>query len=354
MKNTIRLSLIILLTLYAAPAGAAQDSSRTLFQPDGCEFYVFFPKEPVIKRMDMATTTGQRVEVIRAEAVIADDNCFLRAEFTPKLANSLDYLGDQALIEAAHQFAKHDGWDVPTVSIEKGKLGKWVNLRGYKTVSGVYCTYESKTYYGENSVIILYAGGPSKNYPSRSVRRFFDSLGKSVTKPSPETTRLEDGDFLVHRDNRYLFSAHYPKTWRTVPISNPQTCFKVRSENGFDDYSISVVSSDSFKSMTPREFVEMMNKTDPLESLRAYLPDAVLLRKGKSYLSNQDAFFFVYKGVFKSAGLEVPVTVMQWQTIKHGNLYTLTCRAETERFETMFPVFQTILYGFVFQVKTVQ
>jgi hypothetical protein len=219
-------------------------------------------------------------------------------------------------------------------------------------VSGVYCTYESKTYYGENSIIILYAGGPSKNYPSQSVGRFFNSLGKSATKPSPETTRLEDNDFLVYRDSRYLFSAHYPKTWTTVPISHPQTRFKVRSENGFDDYSINIGSSDSLKNMTPKEFVEMMNETDPLESVRPYLPDVVLLKKGNSYLSNQEAFFFVYKGVFKSAGVELSVTIMQWQTIKYGNVYTLTCRAETERFETMLPVFQKILFGFVFQVKT--
>jgi hypothetical protein len=80
--------------------------------------------------MGMATTTGQRVEVIRAEVAIPNDNCFLRAELTPKLSNSLDYFGDQALIDAAHQFTKHDGWEAPTVSIENGKLGKCVMYEG--------------------------------------------------------------------------------------------------------------------------------------------------------------------------------------------------------------------------------
>lgn len=163
---------------------------------------------------------------------------------------------------------------------------------------------------------------------------------------------LEDNDFLVYQDSTYLFSAWYPKTWTHVPITHPQTRFKVRSENGFDDYSIVVVGSEIFKNMTPKEFVEiMMNQTDPLELLRPYLPDAVLLKKGKSYLSNQEAFFFTYKSVFKTAGVEIPVTVMQWATIKYGNVYTLTFRAKPERFEIMLPVFQRILFGFGFQIK---
>jgi hypothetical protein len=341
----------MLLASHVVLGGTQNKLRRVKFQPDVCEFYVYFPKEPILKNLGMETTTGQRVEVIRAEATLPAENCFLRAEFTPKLSNSLDNVGDQALIDAAHQFAKHDGWETPTVSIENSKLGKNVNVRGYKNVSGIYCTFESKTYYGENSVIILYAGGPSKSYPAPAIGRFFGSLGKSVAKPSPETTILEDNDFSVYRDGRYLFSAWYPKTWTTVPISHPQTRFKVRSENGFDDYSINVTSPASTKNMTPKEFVEMMNGSDPIELLRPYFPDAVLLNKGKSYLSNQDAFFYIYKGTFKAVGAETPVTIMQWQTIKYGYLYTLTCRAETERFESMLPVFQKILYGFVFQVN---
>lgn len=353
VKNIIKskLSLILLLALLETSAHAQDTPRRVRFQPDRCEFYVYFPNEPTIKTVDMATTTGQRVEVIRGEATIPNENCFLRAEFTPKLSNSLDYFGDQALRDAAHQFTKHDGWEAPTVDIENSKFGKCVHVRGYKTVSGIYCTFESKTYYGVDSVIILYSGGPSKSYPPPSVGRFFNSLGKSVTNPSPKPATLEDNNYQMYRDSRYLFSAWYPKTWANVPISHPQTRLKVRSENGFDDYSISVGSSEAFKNLTPKEFVEMMNETDPLESLRPYLPDAVLLSKGKSYLSNQEAFFFVYKGTFKAVGVEIPVTIMQWQTIKYGNVYTLTCRAETERFETMLPAFHKILFGFVFQVK---
>jgi hypothetical protein len=329
MRQIIGLGLTLLLISQYSLINAQKTPARIKFQPKECKYYVSFPGGPVITPMDMATTTGQRVRTVRAELTIPGQNCFVRAEFTPKLPNSLDYFDDQALMDAPHNFANNDGWETPTVSIENSRLGKCVTLRGYKTISGIHVTYENRTYYGSESVLGLYGGGPSKSYPQPAVTRFFSSLGRSASPRKSETGRLEDNDYLVYQDKGYLFSASYPKSWTNVPISHPQTRFKVRSENGFDDYSVNVVPSGS--TMMPREFVEAMDKMDPLQSIRPYFPDAVLVSKGKSHLSNQDAFFFVYKGIFKNAGIEIRITVMQWQTIKHGNVYTLTCRAATAR-----------------------
>lgn len=171
-------------------------------------------------------------------------------------------------------------------------------------------------------------------------------------KGSDATQAPEENIFITHQDSQHLFSVVYPKTWKPVPISQPQTKFKVRRGNEFlDDFSVGVVSIASSENMTPKEFARSTITHDQIKSIRSYFPDAVLLDKGTDYLCNQEAVFFTYKATFRSAGVEVPITVMQWQTFRYGNVYTLTFRAETERFDTMRPTFQKILLGFMFLVK---
>jgi hypothetical protein len=82
------------------------------------------------------------------------------------------------LIDGAFNFAKNDGLQTPTVNVENGRYGKIVNVRGYKTIRGIPITYENRVFYGENSLLSLYAGGPSKSYPAPQVNPFFKSVGK--------------------------------------------------------------------------------------------------------------------------------------------------------------------------------
>ena len=148
------------------------------FQPTGSEFYVLFPKNPTVKTLDTSTQTGERIRSLSAELVIEQERCFLRAEFVPKPSGSLDTMGDEALMNAILQYAEYNGLEFPEATVGANYLGKYAKVRGFKTIEGIKCTYEAITYYGQRSIMMLYAGGPSKQYPQHSVSRFFDSIGK--------------------------------------------------------------------------------------------------------------------------------------------------------------------------------
>lgn len=352
MKKIVRMSVLALLMSCCIFSHAQSPALRIKFQPEGCEFYVYFPKQPTIKTLNMAATPEYRVDVIRAELSIPSENCFLRAEFTPVPLGSFDNINDKTLIDSAHQFARQDGWEAPAVNIENNSNGKAVNIRGYKTISGINCTFESKTYYGSESIFVVYAGGPSRFYPSSAVGRFFNSFGRSTSNRLLADKKAKGSSFLMYQDDKYLYSVWYPKTWESAPISYSQTRFKIRSENGFDDFSINVISVDAVKNMTPKDFVDALSSRDPLQLARSYLPDAVVISKGTVYLSNQEAFFVIFKGSLNTdGGRKISVKFMQWQTVKYGSVYTLTCRAETDRFQDMLPIFQKILNSFVFNVR---
>jgi hypothetical protein len=175
---TSAIVILLLLAIYYAYSHAKNQEQPFKFQPDGCELYVYFPKRPVITEITAETTTGQRIIITRAELIFLDAGYFIRAEFTPKLPNSLNFSSDKSLTDGAIDYTKNDGWTAPTVLVENTKIGKMVSIRGYKTLQGIPITFENKIFYGEKSVMSLYSGGPSKTYPGSFVVPFFRSIDR--------------------------------------------------------------------------------------------------------------------------------------------------------------------------------
>ena len=153
-------------------------------------------------------------------------------------------------------------------------------------------------------------GGQKRSEVLRSqfiaYRPLFNMIMNSIVfddmwvKGADATQASEEDIFITHQDGQHLFSVAYPKTWKPVPISQPQTKFKVRRGNEFlDDFSVGVVSLASSENMTPKEFAKFTITHDLIKSIRSYFPDAVLLDKGADYLCNQEAVFFIYKATFR-------------------------------------------------------
>lgn len=151
MKILNTILFVFVLYLPLASCRIAQDpkppDQGVKFQPEKSEYFVFFPMKPVIQEMDSALPDGRRIKVIRAELFITNEDCFLRADYTP-IPSRTKPLDDQYLLDLAHQYAKQEGLGTPSVSIENTKLGKAVRIRGYKTLNGIPCTYECLNYSG--------------------------------------------------------------------------------------------------------------------------------------------------------------------------------------------------------------
>lgn len=156
-------------------------------------------------------------------------------------------------------------------------------------------------------------------------------------------------DFAVYRDDMNKFIFQYPKTWSPVSTTHKGTKIKVVNENGFGDCDcgVNVKYDESFKNIPPTEFVASMSKEDVEAVLRLTISDATVIESGKTYLSNQEAFYTITKFTFRSFGIEVPTKMLQIQTLKNGYIYTVACRTSQERYDEMFPFFQAIIAGFL-------
>ena len=82
-----------------------------------------------------------------------------------------------------NEYSVATGLSHPTFNYEENNLGKIGTIRAYKTLvddngNNVNITYFSKAYFGNSSIMILYVGCPSENYPTSSITKFLNSITK--------------------------------------------------------------------------------------------------------------------------------------------------------------------------------
>lgn len=158
-------------------------------------------------------------------------------------------------------------------------------------------------------------------------------------------------DVKVYRDKKYMFMLQYPSTWAVEPATHENTKFRLVSNNGSgqDDFIVNVQYIEAIKNVSTKEAVASINPQDLVNGLRNTMPDIKLINGGKSYLSQLEAVFYVAEFTYRTFGVEVPMKMLQIQTIKKGYVYVLGFRCPSERFNDMFPIFQNIAAGFIIQ-----
>lgn len=157
-------------------------------------------------------------------------------------------------------------------------------------------------------------------------------------------------DTIVFRDNESNFIFQYPSDWAQVPSTHTRTKIKVVSDhgNGTVDCAVNVQYDKKLVGVKPKEFIRTAsNVAKYQERLRKSLPDAKVVDSGKTYISNQEAFYTITEYTFRSVGIDLPVKMITVQTAKKGHVYTLSCRSESDEFDEIMPMFQIILSGFL-------
>ncbi len=158
----------------------AQNSNGTgafAFSENSGEFAVVFPSRPNIREVHMSTGDG-----FQAELVLPTEGCLLRAEsviFTPSHAVSIRSVEVRVLTEQAMAMAEANGLSNPQVTSARNQLGRFVQVRGNKTIEGTAATFEIIAYYGRSSMIILTVGAPSRDFPTASITNFLNSLRRN-------------------------------------------------------------------------------------------------------------------------------------------------------------------------------
>lgn len=158
-------------------------------------------------------------------------------------------------------------------------------------------------------------------------------------------------DFTVFRSKEDGFIFQYPKTWSKVPSTHGNTKIKIVSNNGNgeEDCSVHVQKyNPQFVNTSAKEFVRLVGNVEKYQAgIRKSMPDAVVVDSGTTNISNQDAFYAATTFTFKSVGVEIPFKMFSVATLKKGRVYTVTCRAAPDSFESQMPMFQLIFSGFV-------
>lgn len=162
--------------------------------------------------------------------------------------------------------------------------------------------------------------------------------------------QISQADFVQYRDERYRFSIHYPRSWSKVEATHAQTRFKAVSDGGLggDDLSVVVTTVPGAENETPEDFLKSIDAKAYLSYLRENVPGAKLMEHGPTSLSNQAAYYFVTDLTHRVLGVEVPMRQLQFQTVRKGNVYTITFRTDPEHFPGKATLFKLITAGFVF------
>jgi Co/Zn/Cd efflux system component len=130
---------------------------------DACEFKVTFPAQPEFKLLSIVRSE-KTIRYDQASYAGADE--YLRAECVPII------ISKETAIQTLQAQADGDGFYGVGFDLTSGD---YIEMRGYKDVSGVKVTYIVRMYYEPHSALTLMGAADSRKYPTEGIRQFFRS-----------------------------------------------------------------------------------------------------------------------------------------------------------------------------------
>ena len=159
-------------------------SDDTVFAPESSDLAVRFAAKPIIEEFQTTSVDARTLNGSRAELKMS--GFFQRAEVFHMPNGTADLATREASAEQLMQYAKHNGLLAPEIKWAVTENGPCASLRATKILQDgdrqEAITYEAVSYYGEKSLLILYAGGLSANYPSTEVVKFFNSVSRNLKR----------------------------------------------------------------------------------------------------------------------------------------------------------------------------
>lgn len=160
-----------------------------------------------------------------------------------------------------------------------------------------------------------------------------------------------ESDYAVYRDSKFPFTLFYAKDWTQLQPSHALTRFKIAKEDGvyMTDFTINANFADSVKNVTPESYVKgFIDDPQLIDAMvKQANSTAKVVSRGRTYLSNREAFFVKSVGTYRILDEAYNISVYQIMTIYEGNIYTLTFRSLTDEFEENLPIFRFIASSFV-------
>lgn len=354
MKKKIFFS-IIFIAVIISHAFAENESRDILYRNDEYQFRIKFPVGWDIKEGDGKRIIKKAVDTKSLSSIIIsatklpgniDIKDFSQKELDELLRDSIDEIkskySDVKIIEQGIRYLDNKKAIYLKYSISYKTLDKTINL-----ITVQYATIYKSKYYSVGGGAPVAIFNSHEGLINKSIASFvFEEIHPDVR----DMESFLKNELITYRDDTYKFVFQYPKTWSAVPSTHKGTKIKIVNENGSGDADcgVNVQYDASLKGVTPKEAIAIISNPQILQkAMRTGLPDATITKSGRTYLSNQEAFYTITKFTFRSFDVEVPMKMFQIQTAKIDYVYTFFCRTSSDRFDEMLPIFQLIPAGFV-------
>jgi hypothetical protein len=150
-------------------------SNEFIYSPKNSSFKIVFPAKPMISNsfdLEHKNIISEVAELsIQSDSYIKSELIFLdlkdKREVTEKILQ---------------EYAFANGLTGATVTETKSKVGPCLELRGYKFLklqnqdSSIAITYTAKCFSDKTSILALFAGSKSKDYPTPEIMKFYESI----------------------------------------------------------------------------------------------------------------------------------------------------------------------------------
>ena len=189
---------------------------------------------------------------------------------------------------------------------------------------------------------------------SRSSKRTLPLLLAFPLLWASSSSHAQDYTTFVSEEHR--FSMQYPATWTRGDLLHPQSVIRLESPDG-DDYVVSVVKNSALRNTSPSDYVDaLLPQMNYLvdEIITQNYPDAHLVDKGKTLLSQQPAAYMTFDYTLSAAGIDIPMRGYSISTVYDSKEYSLGFRGPQRFFDDYMPTIQILALGFQFTKSTIQ
>lgn len=178
MNNKIVIIFLPLFFLFLFDC-YSQDKKGFKYQAEGNEFSVIFSKKPKIK-----TSTSPNIgEFITAELTNKENFSFQRCETLNYSPEWNTQINKEFVYNYITNYSNYNGLSYPEIQYEENELGRVGTMRAFKELEESNgkkwkVTYFTKAIFGQHSLIALYVGCLSINYPTPEISSFLKSVKK--------------------------------------------------------------------------------------------------------------------------------------------------------------------------------
>ncbi|OPY78090.1 MAG: hypothetical protein A4E65_02448 [Syntrophorhabdus sp. PtaU1.Bin153] len=157
-----------------------------------------------------------------------------------------------------------------------------------------------------------------------------------------------------YRNKDHAFRITFPDNWTVRPGYGPNAVVNAGNSEGS---SISVIVKVMPKELAKYDLNDMSDVdlyqhiTDSVNGMRQVYPDAKLIDRGITHLSNKRAVWFQVSSTMRHIGGPMKAIMLQVQAINKGKVFIITCGSPSDSYHELHPVFMESLASFFFEDK---